>query len=113
MSEKVFIAQVLQSNIAVDVDGGALVRQLVQDEVVQGRSVEVSFDGVTMTTTAFVNAMVIPLYESFETALVDSAVSFVDTHVSDRRRLDRARERAIQLRSHPAPSDDSVTATYL
>jgi len=103
--KRIDIVEVLQSADAVSVSDGERIEHHIRDLLTRESRVEVSLGSLEMATTAFVNAMVIPLYESFDAAELDARVAFVGTEESDQIRISRARERGIERRVNP-PRDD-------
>lgn len=101
MSEQLNIAEILQSTGAMSATDGERIELQVRKMFDRGDAVEVSFGGLEMATTAFVNALVIPLYEAFDSDDLDERVVFVDTDEPDKVRISRARERGIERRANP------------
>lgn len=100
-TERIIIREELGGAPAVDSSYGAQVREKIERHLREGAVVEVSFDDLDMATTSFVNEVVLVLYLNHEPSEVDSRVKFTGGDEFDRYRIERARERGIELRCNP------------
>ena len=90
------VAEVVGSCLCVASRDGALVCARVADGLRRKCPVELSFEGTTAITSAFLNAAIGRLYGRFDGALVDSLLRVQDMQRSDRLLLRRVVGRAKQ-----------------
>ena len=62
-----------------DYDDGAIIYKLIYNELIKGNAVELSFDGVLSTPSAFINASLIQLLSDFPFDYIRSHLSIINS----------------------------------
>lgn len=105
MSESVDlgIVDIVGSGLCIASDDGDKVHSAIVRALREGRSVALSFKGVTDLTSAFLNAAIGQLYGEFREDEIRGLLSVTDTTQDDLHVLSRVVERAKQFFRDPEP----------
>ncbi|HRF55770.1 MAG TPA: STAS-like domain-containing protein [Campylobacterales bacterium] len=71
---KIIVKEIIGSSSATIRDQGLAVYRVAKKELQDGRKVEVSFEGITMVISSFLNASIGKLYGDFSFDVVDEKV---------------------------------------
>lgn len=77
------IAELIGSPIAVAAEDGQLVFETISNELHSSESIRLSFEGVSMLTSAFLNAAIGQLYGSFERSVIRKFLKLEDLSDED------------------------------
>lgn len=72
---KIIVSDTIHSNSATIRDHGLAVYEIAKKALQDGENVEISFEGITMVISSFLNASVGKLYGDFSFDVVDEQVS--------------------------------------
>lgn len=87
LMHRIELAKVIQSPFCVSNADGVMIHGLIVDSIQKGGVVELSFDGVTRLTTAFLNAAIGQLYDEYDEQQIASAVRMVNTNEGHRAKI--------------------------
>lgn len=71
---KIIVTEIIHSNSATIRDQGLAVYEIAKKELYNGQKVEISFEGITMVISSFLNASIGKLYGDFPFDTVDNNV---------------------------------------
>ncbi|ANI75102.1 STAS-like domain-containing protein [Staphylococcus aureus] len=77
------IKSVLNSNLAVTSDQAEIIYKLLSDSIKKGENIEVNFEGITVLTTAFLNAAIGRLYDIADSKQLNEYVKINTLHLNN------------------------------
>lgn len=90
-----YIKEQIDSKYAISVDKADTVYRLLDKAVANNESINVSFSGIEILITAFLNNAIGPLYEKYSVEQIDSCLNFIDMNEQFQKTLDAVKSNAI------------------
>lgn len=87
LMHRIELVKTIQSPFCVSNADGVMIHSLIADSLARGEEVELSFEGVTRLTTAFLNAAIGQLYDEYDEQRIQSAVRMVETSDSHKAKI--------------------------
>jgi len=106
---KIEVANIIHSSYAAYHQEGLDVFALVEKAISKRESVELSFKGVEVCSTMFLNACVGKLYVSYPVDVIDGLLSYSNTDqlISLRSKLNDVKANALRHELHDAEAEES------
>jgi len=88
-NKEVFVTKIIGTNFCVDSEAGKIVRKEIVEGLNKSDSVNVSFEGSEMITTAFLNTAIGSLYKDFSEEEIKNKITIVSMTNEDKASLKR------------------------
>lgn len=93
-SQKFIVADIIGIDTAVSTDDGEKVFQLIDPLLKSDTAVELDFNGISIMTTAFLNAAIGQLYNTYTSEQLNKNLALKNVSPENKRRLVQVIERA-------------------
>lgn len=87
LMNRIELAKAIHSPFCVSNADGVMINGLIAESLARGEVVELSFNGVTRLTTAFLNAAIGQLYDEYDEKRITADVHMVDTNEGHRAKI--------------------------
>ncbi|HEX7040417.1 MAG TPA: STAS-like domain-containing protein [Trueperaceae bacterium] len=105
------VADLIGSSFAVATDDAMRVHEVIKEKLQKGEVVTLSFEGIDMLTTSFVNPCIAYLYRTFPAEVIEKRLRFEGVFPEDKEKIDRAKERGREFYSDPALFESLLVAS--
>jgi hypothetical protein len=102
------VKDIISVDIAVSSDNGSLVYQKIVESIDSGKEVYLDFSGITMMTTAFLNAAIGQLYSIYTGEQLNKILKLVNVADDDKILFKKVVDRAKQYFASKKDFDDSA-----
>lgn len=107
----VFITEILNGESFNSRESGGIVFEVINDIISSNHEVTLSFKGVDMCSSAFINASIGKLYFANNPSQVDRLLSIVDTDDQLEKKIKRSISAAKDFEFHESLVDDALQAS--
>lgn len=95
------VADLIGTSFAVATDDAMKVFEVLEKKLQKGEVVTLSFEGVEMLTTSFVNPCIALLYKTISPSVIASRLKFEGIFPEDLEKIKRAMERGAEYFANP------------
>ena len=106
----VFITEILNGESLNSRESGGIVFEVINNMISKEKEVILSFKGIEMCSSAFINASIGKLYFTNDADKVDSVLSFQDVEESLMKNIERSIQDAKDFDFHEGLVDDALLA---
>lgn len=108
IANKLIVKEIISVDTAVSTDNGNAVYQNIIEALNEGNEVILDFNGISMMTTAFLNAAIGQLYSSYTSEQLNKVLKLVNVADDDKILFKKVVDRAKQYFANKKDFDDSA-----